>query len=317
VKSYHAGDDVYLSGTARQVGSILESVLNSGVRINPSKQGCGKLLGEFLRVAFTRTEARGYLARCVSALVSGNWVSESGLSKAQLASTYARQLWTLMVRSGDRKLGWLLRSSMVRRLPEIEHYIPEICDLRMSVGGSPVIDEVGQSCQLITIEDQNCRADVSGEKASYATDAFLKNYINSELLQAAGITEKSMRRLMLEVSYKPEPRDDSEGDQAVYYVTPVPKRSFYGVSVARQEKVRQITRSETTVAKLLSRLVGGTDWEALVRGIVGDKTVLAARLDKMSYPVTNLGTLGVSELSSLRSRYMRPMRVATQYPVLV
>jgi hypothetical protein len=318
VRSYHAGDDVYLSGKAEFVGELVEKLLKSNVRINRSKQGCGRHVGEFLRVAFTRDAGRGYLTRCISSLVSGSWTTESRGSTAELALNYGRQLWTMMVRSGSRKLGWLLRTSMVRRLPEIAHYVPDICDLRMSVGGLPVLDGQLGECSVIMFEPPKKKKEKHKNKASFATDAFLDKHIDRRLLEEAGITREAMRRLMLEVSYKPEQSTLlEESPPCSYYVCPVPQRSFYGMSVARANKVREVTRGESAMAKLLGRLNPGVDWESLVRGLIGDKSTLAAKLDKRNYPITNSGTIGVSELAGLRSRYMRPMRVGTLFPVLV
>ncbi|BAU79490.1 RNA dependent RNA polymerase [Diatom colony associated dsRNA virus 4 genome type B] len=317
MKSYHAGDDVYLSGTADQVEHVMKSVLSSSVRVNRSKQGCGRLVGEFLRTAFTRECARGYMARSVSSLVSGNWVSEQVGTESEDVANYARQGWTLMVRSGCRRAAWLLRTSMERRLPRIAHLAGAICDFRLSVGGSPVLDRTGGDCEvLMFVKEQSVRPNMEG-KPSHATDDFLDNYVKDELLEAANMSRESMRKLMLEVSYKPEQREEGKEAEERPVVCPVPKRSFYGVAIARQERLRDLTRTESAVAKLLGRLVNSIDWEALVRAIVGDKSVLAPKLDPKTFPVTNAGTLGVSELMALRSRSARPICVATRYPILI
>jgi hypothetical protein len=79
VSSWHTGDDVIAIGGEEDISRMAKLATESEFRANPSKQSVGSRCGEFLRMAITRKEARGYLARSVASIVSGNWVTETRL----------------------------------------------------------------------------------------------------------------------------------------------------------------------------------------------------------------------------------------------
>lgn len=318
VKSYHAGDDVYLSGTADNIESVFSKVLASRVRVNRSKQGLGTKVGEFLRVAFTADGARGYLARSIASLVSGNWVGETRASAAAAVQNYANQSWTLAVRSGVSKLPMLLVSTVCRRVPELAHYAADICGLRMSVNGSPVFDSPGSTLAILKVGDKKARRSKVGMGYhSYATDDFLNNYVSEELLNRARVERGALRKLMLEVSYKQAGDELEPTPKLEWFIVQCPKRSLYSVNVMRSLDVRAQTRDESHMAKLLGSLVGGIDWERIVRALVGDASPLASKLDPDTWPVTNDGTLDITELNAYRRRMLRPLCVNSAYPIRV
>lgn len=319
VRSFHAGDDVYLSGSPNEVGYVLERVLDSNVRVNKSKQGVGTLVGEFLRVAFTEKGAGGYLARAISSVVSGNWSTEAKLGDASALTNYAGQCWTLYVRSGLRALPRILGRTVERRVPGLVQHARSIVDLRLSVNGTPVIDTPGSSYQVLRVWDARAESCAGGVgMKSLATDVFLDKHVNDLLLKEAGLSREELRSKMLEVSYKPRTVPSDEGPVVgEYYVVSVPSRSLFNTVAVRNVNVRKSTRDESDIAKLLGRLVNRVDWEAVVRAVVGDRSVLADKLDPDSWPISNNGTLSLSELGGYRQRMMRPLCVIGDYPVFV
>ncbi|BCA66668.1 RNA-dependent RNA polymerase [Colletotrichum fructicola victorivirus 1] len=79
--SLHAGDDVYMRcKTLSEAAHVLERCKAFGCRMNPSKQSIGFRHAEFLRLGIGDRYATGYLARSISSLVSGSWVSPDPLS---------------------------------------------------------------------------------------------------------------------------------------------------------------------------------------------------------------------------------------------
>jgi hypothetical protein len=82
--------------------------------MNPIKQSIGSFTAEFLRVAYTDTHCCGYLCRCISACVCGNWISEFKLSKEEGLQTLVSHAWTLSNRSNDSNLPKLLYVSAKR-----------------------------------------------------------------------------------------------------------------------------------------------------------------------------------------------------------
>jgi hypothetical protein len=321
LSTLHAGDDILVLGSREQVEDVLSCVLNSGIKVNPSKQGLGRRCGEFLRTSFDARSARGYFGRSVSSLVSGSWVSEAMLSKEDALSNYTRQMWTMCVRSGDYKVGHLLTTTISRRVPEVEQYISQICSLTMGVNGSPVLATASDTVAALKVEGNKMRARFKAREGtkSYATDLFMKEHMDKGLMSEAKISPSKIRSLMLEVSYKASiVEGGSQADDTVStFLAEVPSRDLYHVGVVTDRNLRSETRSESQAAKILSRLVGNVDWERIVHSLSGDVRALADKVAPSSWPITNSGTLGLAELSTIRNRMLRPLAVMTDYPVRV
>jgi hypothetical protein len=316
-ESYHAGDDMYANATEEQAERLIDRSLASSVRFNPSKQGLGTIVGEFLRVAFTKEEAGGYFARSVAAVTSGNWVSEVKLDPGEAATTYANQCWTMRIRSGVDLIGCCLLSSFRFRVPEIAQYAQEAVLNKVSVNGSPVVDCVGHNLVSISLTvKKNMRPDTKG-KLAYATQDFVEKHIDKEVIALSGLTVKQIKRQMLEVSYKWRGDVEAETAPLDVAIVQVPARDFLPYTEIRPRNVRTETRSESFMAKLLSRLQPGWDWEKLVRIVLGGSGVLGYMVDKYSWPITNNGTLGVSELGRLGRKVLHPVCTNTNYPIRV
>jgi hypothetical protein len=316
-EAYHAGDDIYANATVEQADRLVTRALESGVRFNPSKQGVGMRVGEFLRVAFTREEAGGYLARAITSLVSGNWATEADMSAGERAANYANQVWTLRVRSSVDDLGLLLRSTVEFRLPELAQYSLELCTNKASVNGSPVVDFVGQNLFALVVKERSVHKANTHGVPSKATDEFISRHIPRKVLDEAGMSIASLRRLMLEVSYKWRPEGDEMPTQTDVLALQVPVRDYLPYTSLLGRGIREVTVSESLAARTLARLVPGRDWEKMISVIFGDKKDLLAEVDPMAWPVTNDSSLGVAELGRIRRSVAHPICASTAYPIRV
>lgn len=115
--SLHVGDDVYLGVRSyREAGHVIQTVMNSRLRMNPKKQSVGHISTEFLRVASSARSSYGYLARAVASCVSGNWVSETRLDPFEGLTSMVATARSLANRGHSATVPLLLRSSVKRIL---------------------------------------------------------------------------------------------------------------------------------------------------------------------------------------------------------
>ena len=92
VRARHAGDDVEMCGSLEDLERILRDVQKSPIRMNPTKQSVGSV-GEFLRVSFTESGGRGYIARSIASLVSGNWANEKERHAVEALNSVVNGIW--------------------------------------------------------------------------------------------------------------------------------------------------------------------------------------------------------------------------------
>lgn len=137
--SMHVGDDVYILAPDYRVAySLLRACKLAGLALNPLKQSVGTYSAEFLRTAYGRDAAYGYLARSIGACVCGNWANDKKLDPDEGIRTIVGHAWTLYNRSQLHIVPHLLAAS----LSEL-YYLPlsvaeELVIGTVGLGGGPV-----------------------------------------------------------------------------------------------------------------------------------------------------------------------------------
>jgi hypothetical protein len=310
----HAGDDVICTGACDVVDGALTRMVNSSIRMNPSKQGVGTLCGEFLRVSYSAKGAGGYCARSIAGLVSGNWTSDAMLSEVEAMNLYTNMLWTMVVRSEVRNLGLCLVSTIRRRVPSVGSNAFDICRLQLSVNGSPVLENARDTVGLLSLSEKGQRRMKVNSLPAKATDKFIERFVNKHVLDKAGVTVGELRTAMLEASHKD--RSVFTGKTPVESIRiAVPSRDVVDIGIVARRNMRRETRTTTAAATMLKRLVGRIDWEAVISSIAGSNLPLGAELEKARWPIGNSGTLGYQDLASIRNKMVRPLYVSNTYPV--
>nr|WAK73618.1 RNA-dependent RNA polymerase [Phytophthora palustris toti-like virus 6] len=98
--STHIGDDIHFACPSTRVATkLVHALINSPLRMNPSKQSLGRNMFELLRVSYGDRRASAYMARCIASLVSGNWTTLSPLGEREYLSSITNSAWTLFNRS--------------------------------------------------------------------------------------------------------------------------------------------------------------------------------------------------------------------------
>jgi hypothetical protein len=200
----HTGDDIIMAADAFTCESVLRNMLKSQFRTNATKQGIGPQ-GEFLRVSFNSKEARGYVARSVASLVSGNWVSEASGSASAIAENIISAAWNISLRGGCKTIGLLCNGTLLRRVPVLGSLTIDLLRFKISLNCSPVLCEDWVPVKVVTLKDSvrgSSRERASGRHA-YATQDFLTTFIDFEKVKLYGVKIGSLAKLMQDVSYKP------------------------------------------------------------------------------------------------------------------
>nr|USO16292.1 RNA-dependent RNA polymerase [Phomopsis vexans victorivirus 1] len=134
----HVGDDVYLGVRSyRDAAFVRGAIAASQLRMNPMKQSVGHVSTEFLRNVASGRSIRGYLARAVSGIVSGNWVSDLTLDPSEALTSVLSSAHSINNRASVNTLSLLLESALVRmtKLPTEDHNV-----LRQLLTGSVALD---------------------------------------------------------------------------------------------------------------------------------------------------------------------------------
>ncbi|BAU79500.1 RNA dependent RNA polymerase [Diatom colony associated dsRNA virus 9 genome type A] len=316
LKCKHAGDDVIVQGTDVDIDIAVSRFMESPFRANPSKQGLGRMCGEFLRTSFTKKEAGGYFARAVSSLVSGNWVSDSTNTELEAAQNYASMSWTLAVRSQVLNIGAVLTDTILRRVPSIAPYAFAVATCGVSVGGTPVFGSAKGQVLMLDIVSKSIREREVDFSKSYATDDFINSQIDEKMLEMAGITRAQLRRAMLEASTKPRIESNDESPAGVLCLK-APVADMVDIVVAKSNVVRQATNDTIAAQKVLSSLYGRIDWDKVFSVITGNRAPLLPELSQVTWPVVNRGNMSFSELAKTKNDLVRSACVTTMYPILV
>ncbi|BAD60833.1 putative RNA dependent RNA polymerase [Magnaporthe oryzae virus 1] len=149
--SMHTGDDVYMRlRTLRDASTLLVSLKDLGCRLNPTKQSIGYKHAEFLRVAITPTGSRGYAARSIAALASGNWTDSDPMDARDGFTTTLANIRTIQLRSGSPDLGRLVGPAVKYARGLRTRTVIKILNGEESYNGSPVYNVPGRTVKVHT-----------------------------------------------------------------------------------------------------------------------------------------------------------------------
>lgn len=174
--SYHVGDDVLLClPNFAAVRALLARIRAVGLRINASKQSVGRHV-EFLRTAYDGACYYMYLARRVSSLVSGNWVSDRGQDAYERACSYSDACWTLAARGSGRNR--VLSVAIQKRTGLSEAEADGVCELKVVPEGTCVFTRLGEYGALVPVEEQAVDGDTVRGWHAYATKDYVAKWSN-------------------------------------------------------------------------------------------------------------------------------------------
>lgn len=199
----HVGDDVYMScPTYTEAGGVVTAMRDSPCKMNPRKQSVGSVCAEFLRVAVNDVQAVGYLARAVSATVSGNWVAEAALDKVEALRMMIQACRTLYNRSGGLPYAPLLARSCARMVGTSEKKILPMLRGEVGIGGSPVYMTSGSYRSFEVSPDLRFEGSVDLRQVpSHATEDYLTNVVTEVERYALVSANASVKSAMLQSSY--------------------------------------------------------------------------------------------------------------------
>nr|WEU34447.1 RNA-dependent RNA polymerase [Phaeobotryon rhois victorivirus 1] len=205
--SIHVGDDVYLGvATYREAAFVEERCRDSRLRMNAMKQSVGHVSTEFLRLACAGRETYGYLARCVSSTVSGNWVSEMRLNPYEGLTTMLANARSLANRSRVQLLPLLLRRSVQRlsKLPRRDHRkLDELLSGSIALDNGPLFRQgaeyVSTRVDVIAPEPDQWGYSALPLEATRAYLTRCAQPIETKFLNEAGV---SVVGVMAEASYR-------------------------------------------------------------------------------------------------------------------
>lgn len=313
VSSFHAGDDVVINGNSDVLSVIVPRFLKSQFRINKSKQSVGEACGEFLRISYTKLYARGYVARGISSLVSGNWVTENRLDKRSYVETLVRGTWTMCARARRPGLGLLCKTSLERWVPELKGFTAELLNHSLSLDGTPVRSRVHRrKVSVLRLTGGRAKYSAPGLAAYHATDDFMHNHVDFKLLEAAGVEPSMLRGAMLKASKKPR-NIESVGDVGVavdHCLGHLP----LGAMQAFRSRAREDKGREEAMA-LLRRMFSEIDWRSLVASLRGGDQSLMSVDGKCEWPVLTEYELPFSDCMSVRRKTTWPTSLLVGYPV--
>ncbi|AZT88637.1 RNA-dependent RNA polymerase [Colletotrichum zoysiae totivirus 1] len=285
--SLHVGDDVYLGVASYAEATMVQQRLaGSQLRMNPMKQSVGHVSTEFLRVACAGRDARGYFARAVSSVISGNWVTDLVLGPLEALTSMCASARTLVNRSGAGGMPLLLLRSVIRmtKLPKEDHArLAELLLGNAALGNGPMY-AAGPTyrsirCQVIRAppDDHGYSALPSGASTDYLTN--LLTPLESTVLTEAGI---SPLPAMLEASWsKTLPRDSEE---RVERLRLRPARQHLAVGsdtverLVRVPKVRGVL-SEYPILYLIKDRLTGTQLRRAIAMAGGDPNAADLQLE--------------------------------------
>lgn len=141
----HVGDDIVSSTDSSELAErVVQKLLASGLTLQREKQGFGELCAEFLRISYDKQNACGYVARSISTLVCGNWVTEAVLDPEKYANSLQQGMWTLRNRAMDPEAAVLLVTTLARRLALSGEDAYEVSLGTLSINGAPIWGEYGR-----------------------------------------------------------------------------------------------------------------------------------------------------------------------------
>jgi hypothetical protein len=304
-KCFHTGDDVVIVGPSDAVQAIMRAVHASVLRTNPSKQGIGET-GEFLRVAFDKKGARGYLARAVASLVSGNWVTEAQGSVVSGLSAMLGCMWNVSLRSSNRDACACLYDTFLRRFPCVAAEALDICRFQVSVNGSPIWTDGQFGGLMLVVREGALKSRSYVSRPHYATQDFLAKFVDFKKMEVRKLGVQRLVRLMQDASYRQDP---------TAYRTPTVSYQKYGdpLGVNPNYVLGSGSRVQPKGAEAaLLRLVRTPEERAVFRLLFSQQS--EASVD--AKPALNDGTLPCSTLQHIARRLGSAVYVRTAYPVM-
>lgn len=202
----HVGDDIYIrSRSAVEASNILSKVSASGVRMNPVKQSIGTSTAEFLRHASGRTGSYGYVARSISSVISGNWVSEAKLGAVEFIASISQSSWTLFNRSRTH-----VSSLLARALNRVTGIKLTVCRMylrgELSINNSPVRANSWTCPRFVLKSVAQLDNDISlmvtglgGKK--FATTSYLSKHVTPTEVVALQLVGGDISEIMVRSSY--------------------------------------------------------------------------------------------------------------------
>ncbi|AAD11601.1 RNA dependent RNA polymerase [Sphaeropsis sapinea RNA virus 1] len=200
--SLHTGDDVYIrADTLTSCEWILDRVRSVGCRINPAKQSVGFGTGEFLRMAITQRETRGYLARSVASFVSGNWTNQNPLDPADALRTAIVSTRALINRSGRQDYARLVGPALRLSHPLGTRNIIRLLSGDVALDDGPVYNTDGRIVHFRVEGQIEDALPVSERWPHNATDAYLLSHVSEVERAALAATGTDAAALMLASSF--------------------------------------------------------------------------------------------------------------------
>nr|WAK73597.1 RNA-dependent RNA polymerase [Phytophthora palustris toti-like virus 1-1]WAK73599.1 RNA-dependent RNA polymerase [Phytophthora palustris toti-like virus 1-2] len=204
-RSLHTGDDVVSKfSTYDDVVQLLDSTKARGLRMNPMKQSVGRVGAEFLRMAITSEEARGYLPRAVASLVSGNWVSTNKLGPVEVLRSAIGSCRSFINRSGVEEIAELMAGPVARRTGISKRRLVRILRGEVAVGPGPVFTTTGRIQQYDLHVRKEVRQQLRDEYAHaprHATDDYLRYHATPVEVRAIEAASTDVAAIMCEASY--------------------------------------------------------------------------------------------------------------------
>jgi len=215
--SIHTGDDIVsVFNDYGDVSRLLSRLKDAGVRLNPLKQSVGFYTREFLRMAIVDTYAIGYVLRSVSAVVSGNWVTDGQVGAEGTLTSVVASARSLTNRCGSDLPARLLVKSLVHRTGYRRQLIRAAVLGRVSLNNGPVFDWIGTGgIQVVKVTYPSVSSvkdeymDIDG--SSHATLSYLTNHVSDVERFALEMAKTSAYSSMLEASYA-KSLTEREGD---------------------------------------------------------------------------------------------------------
>jgi hypothetical protein len=315
LESYHCGDDVVMFGKERDISDYVVAVAESPFRINPAKQSVGSRTGEFLRVSFNETEARGYGARGISSMVSGNWVTETLLDKKSYVETLLRGLWTVCTRFSHTGLGLVALTSLRYRVPEVAHIAFLLVTHKLSWDGTPCSGHRrGDPVHIVRPVGGLAKYDVEELTEYHATKDFMREHIDYKMLEVSGYTPESLFGIMKRASMKPRylrettPLTYEIEESNAWYIT-----RFSSLALLHE----RADMSRDQALNVLQLMLNKVEWYKLV-GLVRNVVPSAfGTTGKSPWPLLAAYDAPMSDLMSLRQRVSCTTHAVVEYPVRV
>nr|WAK73601.1 RNA-dependent RNA polymerase [Phytophthora palustris toti-like virus 2-1] len=245
--SMHAGDDVIARFTSyRAIGRLLAAMRKRGLKLNPMKQSVGSVCAEFLRMAITSTEARGYLSRAIASLVSGNWVAPLALGPDELLTTVITGVRSCINRSGVREYGEVVASAVARRTRLPARYLSRLLRGEVALGTGPIFGDVGRISSLEVHTSRETDLEIlehSKDAPTCATRAYLQKHVHPVEAEALKMARTDILEKMRTASYAKSSRE-AIGRRDEIKLRLEAKPAVVAVGSYRVEELRRAGRME-------------------------------------------------------------------------